>query len=77
MPPTSDAPLAYNELMTLTLSNLVSMFFNRKPKPVASTPLSDFIRNASAREKKRVYKQVLEKATESQNRVLARVISAK
>lgn len=53
------------------------MFFNRKPKPVASTPLSDFIRNASAREKKRVYKQVLEKATESQNRVLARVVPAK
>lgn len=77
MSPTSGVPLAYNELMTLTLSNLLSMFFMRKPKPVASTPFSEFIRNASAREKKRVYKQVLEKATESQNRILARIPSAK
>lgn len=51
--------------------------FLRKPKPVTSTPLSEFIRNASSREKKRVYKQVLEKATESQNRVLSRVATAK
>jgi hypothetical protein len=53
------------------------MFFKRKPKAVASTPFSEFIRNASSAEKKRVYKRVLEKATESQNRVLARAVSAK
>ena len=51
--------------------------FKRKPKAVASTPFSEFIRNASSREKKRVYKHVLEKATESQNRVLSRIVTAK
>jgi hypothetical protein len=49
----------------------------RKPKAVTSTPFSEFIRNASSREKKRVYKHVLEKATESQNRVLSRVAASK
>ena len=46
--------------------------FNTKPKikPVASTPFSEFIRSASAREKKRVYTQVMKKAIERQNRVL-------
>lgn len=59
-------------------ADISAMFsFKRKPKAVDSTPFSEFIRNASAREKKRVYKQVLEKATESQNRVLARVVPAK
>jgi hypothetical protein len=47
------------------------MLFKRKPKTVASTQFSEFIRNASSAEKKRVYKRVLEKASESQNRVLA------
>lgn len=44
----------------------------RKPsvKPVPSTAFSDFIRKASSEEKKKVYKQVLERATERQNRVL-------
>ena len=51
--------------------------FKRKSKVVASTPFSEFIRNASSAEKKRVYKRVLEKASESQNRVLARVASSK
>ena len=51
--------------------------FKRKTKAVASTPFSEFIRNASSAEKKRVYKRVLEKASESQNRVLARVATAK
>ena len=45
-------------------------FFQRKPAPVPSTTFSDFIRNASARKKKRVYAEVLEKATARQNRVL-------
>jgi hypothetical protein len=49
----------------------------RKSKAVASTPFSEFIRNASSKEKKRVYKRVLEKASESQNRVLARAATAK
>jgi hypothetical protein len=47
------------------------MLFKRKPKTVASTQFSEFIRNASSAEKKRVCKRVLEKASESQNRVLA------
>ena len=51
--------------------------FKRKPKAVSSTPFSEFIRNASSAEKKRVYKHVLEKASESQNRVLARIVTAK
>lgn len=53
------------------------MIFKSKTKAVASTPFSEFIRNASSAEKKRVYKRVLEKASESQNRVLARATTAK
>lgn len=44
----------------------------RKSKPTTSSPFSDFIRNAPSREKKRVYKSVLERATESQNRILTK-----
>ena len=44
-----------------------------KPKLAASTPFSDFIRNASSAEKKRVYAQVLEKSTERQNALLREV----
>ena len=51
--------------------------FKRKPKAVSSTPFSEFIRNASSAEKKRIYKRVLEKASESQNQVLAQVASVK
>jgi hypothetical protein len=40
--------------------------FKRKPKTVASTPFAEFIRNASSAKKKRVYKRVLEEASESQ-----------
>ena len=47
--------------------------FKSKSKVVTSTPFSEFIRNASSAEKKRVYKRVLEKASESQNRVIARL----
>ncbi len=43
-----------------------------KPKPVASTPFSDFIRNASAAEKKRVYRQVMKMVAEQQNALLNR-----
>ena len=53
------------------------MFFQRKPKAVASVPFSEVIRNASSAEKKRVYKCVLEKASKRQNLVPARIASAK
>ena len=42
-----------------------------KPKTVASTPFSEFIRTASSAEKKQVYTQVLKKASERQRKVLA------
>ena len=44
---------------------MVSLF--SKPKPVVSTRFSDFIRNASSEEKKRVYTEVLKKASDRQN----------
>ena len=50
------------------------MFSIFKPKPLGSTRFSDFIRNASAAEKKRVYTEVLRKASERQNAVLARAV---
>jgi hypothetical protein len=49
----------------------------RKSKAVASTPFSEFIRNASSAEKKRIYKRVLEKASEVQNKVLAKSAKSK
>ncbi|MEC8847885.1 MAG: hypothetical protein VYB93_01230 [Pseudomonadota bacterium] len=42
-------------------------------KPSGSTPFSDFIRNAKSADKKRVYAQVLKKATERQNAVVSEV----
>lgn len=42
-----------------------------KSKPLASTAFSDFIRNASSAEKKKVYTEVMKKASERQNAVLA------
>ena len=42
-----------------------------KPKLLASTPFSDFIRNASPAEKQRVYAAVMKKVAEHQNRILA------
>jgi len=50
--------------------------FRAKLKIVASTPFSDFIRNASSAEKKRVYAKVMKKATEHQNRILAQYEAA-
>jgi len=50
----------------------MNMFFSKPSvKSVRSTPFSEFIRNASSAEKKRVYTDVIRKATERQNRVLA------
>lgn len=48
-----------------------------KPKPTASSPFSEFIRNASAAEKKRVYTVVLKKATERQQRVPHKAVACK
>jgi hypothetical protein len=39
---------------------------------IESTKFSDFIRNASSRDKKRVYSDVLKKATEMQNETIKR-----
>lgn len=44
------------------------MFFGNKK--LASTPLSDFIRNASSARKKRVYKEVIERSTQQQKRLI-------
>lgn len=64
--------------MYAIFADISAMFsLKRKPKAVASTPFSEFIRYASSREKKRVYKHVLEKATASQNRVLSRAATSK
>lgn len=52
------------------------MLFDKKTKPLASTPFSDFIRNASSRDKKRVYADVLKKATEKQNSLIAKTTVA-
>ena len=41
------------------------LLFKRKSRSTISTLFSEFIRNGSSAEKKRVYKQVLEKAPES------------
>ena len=46
------------------------MIFRTKPKKVASTPMSDFIRNASSEKKNKVYKRVLKKASERQNELI-------
>ena len=45
--------------------------FQKKRPVVASTPFSEFIRNASSAEKKKVYTVVLQKATESQQAIAA------
>ena len=49
--------------------------FRSKDAPsnaVPSTPFSEFIRNAPATEKKKVYSKVLKRASESQNEIIAR-----
>lgn len=46
------------------------LIFRSKVPVKASTPISEFVRNASSRERKRVYKIVLEKATQQQLREL-------
>ena len=46
----------------------MNIFPKRK---IASTAFSDFIRNAKSDEKKRVYSEVLAKATEKQNETMS------
>ncbi len=48
-----------------------------KSKRAASTPFSDFIREASSAEKKRVYESVLKKASKRQNQLLRTVSVSK
>lgn len=50
-------------------------FFRKRTKPVVSTPLSDFVRNASAKQKKKVYVAALKKASDAQNKVVERTES--
>lgn len=51
------------------------MFIFKETKMVKSTPFSEFIRNASSAEKKRVYDSVIKKSTERQRQVLAAAAS--
>jgi hypothetical protein len=44
-----------------------------KPRSAQSSPFSEFIRTASSAEKKRVYREVLKKATERQKRLVKSV----
>lgn len=53
------------------------MIFRTRPKKVASTCFSDFIRSASSADKKKVYKVVLARATERQQSVLSKAAAAK
>lgn len=53
-------------------SKVVAMSPRPKVKCVVSTPFSDFIRNASSAEKKRVYTAVMKKAMARQNAMLRR-----
>lgn len=49
-----------------------SMSGSTKRKQVKTTAFADFIRNASAGEKKRVYSDVLKRASDRQNAVRAK-----
>lgn len=53
------------------------MIFRPKPKKAVSTPMSDFIRNASSEEKNKVYKRVLIKASERQQDLIKRAALVK
>ena len=46
-----------------------------KSKLLGSSPFSDFIRNASSAEKKRIYTKVMKKASERQNRLLTEAVA--
>ncbi|WP_238389903.1 hypothetical protein [Pseudoxanthomonas koreensis] len=59
----------------LKVPHMLSRLF--PSKPAKSSPFSEFIRTASAAEKKRVYADVLKKATERQNQVEAKARAKK
>lgn len=44
-----------------------------KEKKAVLTPFADFVINAKSREKKRIYKRVLEAATKKQNELIGRI----
>lgn len=48
---------------------------SQKSKKVASTPFSDFIRNANSKQRKRVYNEVIKQSVETQNELVKRVSS--
>lgn len=54
---------------------MFSQFFGTKAE--GNSKLSEFVRSASSRQKKRVYEHVIEKAIASQNEVLDRQSSYK
>lgn len=51
------------------------MFTSGKNKPLESTPFSEFVRNAPAKMKKRVFTDVLKKASEDQQAIIAKAAS--
>jgi hypothetical protein len=51
---------------------MFSIFRKRTKTTVESTPISEFVRNASSAKKKKVYVAALKRASESQNKVVAR-----
>lgn len=53
----------------------MAIFF--KSERADSTPFSDFIREASSEQKKRVYTRVLKKATERQTKLLQKASKSK
>lgn len=48
--------------------------FKTRPKPKDSSAFSEFIRNASSREKKRVYTRVIKKSIEAQKKILDKAV---
>lgn len=66
---------ALRRLLGLTYARAMRLF--SQPKKVATTPFSEFIRNASSAEKKKVYKVLLERATVRQQRVLREAAATK
>ena len=50
----------------------MEMFTSNKEKRPKATPFSDFIRKASSGEKKKVFAEVLQKANEDQQAVIAK-----
>ena len=62
-------PLSLRDALTLFWTGCYEMLGSTK-KAIPSSAFSDFIRNASSAEKKKVYKKVIEKANLSQKTVL-------